>query len=208
MPSSLSKKMIPKAFKNKKLILLKQTVVDLENDIAELNAQLQSAVSDGAMTEKELQKLRSGYDLLKVKSAKEIVDLEQKVKQEQMLREQEQKVAEDELQELREKHEERLQALQSECDRRVEVVSRALAREMRNADARQSQKEEFAELQRDHEKTTREMKEKIERLEKERRSLKILVQLCRSAITRRILGRTKVTKMFSQAQYQQLLTEN
>ena len=74
--------MIPKAFKNKKLILLKQTVVDLENDIAELNAQLQSAVSDGAMTEKELQKLRSGYDILKVKSAKEIEDLEQKVKQE------------------------------------------------------------------------------------------------------------------------------
>eukprot|EP00586_Coscinodiscus_wailesii_P012784 CAMPEP_0172490960 /NCGR_PEP_ID=MMETSP1066-20121228/21605_1 /TAXON_ID=671091 /ORGANISM="Coscinodiscus wailesii, Strain CCMP2513" /LENGTH=208 /DNA_ID=CAMNT_0013259719 /DNA_START=67 /DNA_END=693 /DNA_ORIENTATION=+ len=208
MPSSLSKKMIPKAFKSKKLVLLKQTVVDLESDIAELNAQLESAVKDGAMTEKELQRLRSGYDILKVKSAKEIADLEQKVNEEQTIREQERKVAEGELQELREEHEKRLRVLQSECDHRVEVVSRALAREMRNADVRQLQKDEVAKLQRDHEKTTQEMKEKIERLEKERRSLKILVQLCRSAITRRILGRSKVTKMFSQAQYQQLLTDS
>jgi len=197
--------MIPKAFKNKKLILLKQTVVDLENDISELNAQLQSALDDSALTEKEFQKLQDRYDIIKVKSAKEIEELTQKLKEEQLIREQERKIAEDELQELREEHASRIQALQSECDHRIRVVSRALAREMRKPN--KCQADDIAKLQSDHEKATQEMKEKIERLEKERRSLKVLVQLCRSAITRRILGRPKVTKMFSQPCIQQLLTE-
>eukprot|EP00586_Coscinodiscus_wailesii_P018788 CAMPEP_0172508778 /NCGR_PEP_ID=MMETSP1066-20121228/214795_1 /TAXON_ID=671091 /ORGANISM="Coscinodiscus wailesii, Strain CCMP2513" /LENGTH=161 /DNA_ID=CAMNT_0013286937 /DNA_START=143 /DNA_END=628 /DNA_ORIENTATION=+ len=161
------------------------------------------------MTVKELEKLQIRYDILKIKSAKEIEDLARELKEQQTMREEEQRLTEDKLQELKEDYERRLQALQSECDRRVRAVSLALAREMKKSDSASRQSaEDVARLRREHEKAIREMELKIQGLERERRSLKTLVQLCRNTITKRVMGQAKSAHMNTQRNLHQLLADN
>lgn len=80
---------------------MKQNVVDLESTLSDLNAQLQATVNENNMTVKELQKIQSRYDILKVKSAKEMEDLSRELKEEQTMREEEQRLSEDKPQELK-----------------------------------------------------------------------------------------------------------